>query len=78
MDPDDQLLTLIGVAKLLPPNPSGKPTHERTVRNWITRGVQTRAGGIAKLAAIKIGGRRLVRLKDFREFIRAQNPPSGG
>lgn len=58
------LLTTGQVAKRL-------SVHRDTVYLWITRGVQSRTGGVAQLAAQRVGGRWKVSEQALADFLAA-------
>ena len=68
--PEEQLIPLAEVPKLLPARPSGRRLHVSAVYRWVSRGV----GGV-RLEAIKIGGTKYASVQAIQRFGERRSSP---
>jgi len=70
----EQLLSLAGAARSIPPARRGKRCHLSTVLRWIAQGARAPSGDRVKLEAIRLGGCWMTSRDALQRFADALTP----
>jgi hypothetical protein len=68
---EERPLTIPQIQRLYPGHRGAEKTSPSTISRWILKGCRSFSGETIRLAAIRVGGRWLVRSSDLEKFISA-------